>query len=405
MKPCLPSVLSLVLLASGSAEAQSACPAADPSVPAPFGNSTRLSRSADRFTINGSPTFLLGVSYFSCLYATDSQIVQDLDDMQSRGFNVARCWVNWPIHWSNWQTESADNCVLVKKDGTLNQTALGKLKKILALADARGIVVDATFNQDTPKKTVESHMAGVEAAAQALTDYNNVIFDLQNETDHYYDGNPIQCPVAGSSQTRPCFLTESEAGTLRGRVLNADSGRLVVASFGDEYLVDDKISWGPNKNRAEAQAYVRTPGAVIAAALHCCRNGSSLPAWDDATGTAADNLRSVLGCTSPKKPIYFQEPNRCACTGGGICKGGGQYVSNCETTNTTEQSAIAAEFTNAAQSARDAGAAGWIFHTMGGYDLRWNSQKPRFRSRLNGTEKKVFDQLAPDLGPWATGCP
>ncbi len=43
-----------------------------------------------RFTINGKPTFLLGISYYGALGASEDFLRRDLDDLQRLGFNWLR---------------------------------------------------------------------------------------------------------------------------------------------------------------------------------------------------------------------------------------------------------------------------------------------------------------------------
>src|SRR6185503_4002440 len=56
---------------------------------------TRLSIAGTQFTINGQPTFLLGISYYSALGASEAHIKRDLDQMQRLGFNWFRVWATW----------------------------------------------------------------------------------------------------------------------------------------------------------------------------------------------------------------------------------------------------------------------------------------------------------------------
>ena len=50
-----------------------------------------------RFTLDGKPTFLLGVSYYAALGAPDAFIRQDLDDMVRHGFHWLRVWATWDM--------------------------------------------------------------------------------------------------------------------------------------------------------------------------------------------------------------------------------------------------------------------------------------------------------------------
>jgi hypothetical protein len=48
-----------------------------------------------RFTLNGRPTFLLGISYYGGLGAPEDFVRRDLDDLQRHGFNWLRVWATW----------------------------------------------------------------------------------------------------------------------------------------------------------------------------------------------------------------------------------------------------------------------------------------------------------------------
>ena len=56
---------------------------------------TRLGIDGTLFTLNGRPTFLLGMSYYGGLGASEEFIRQDLDDMKRLGFNWLRVWATW----------------------------------------------------------------------------------------------------------------------------------------------------------------------------------------------------------------------------------------------------------------------------------------------------------------------
>src|SRR5437867_2265935 len=53
---------------------------------------TILGSAGSRFLLNGTPTFLYGMSYYGALGATENFIRHDLDDMQRNGFNWIRVW-------------------------------------------------------------------------------------------------------------------------------------------------------------------------------------------------------------------------------------------------------------------------------------------------------------------------
>ena len=48
-----------------------------------------------RFTLDGEPRFLLGISYYAALGAEDQLLRHDLDEIRGAGFNWLRVWANW----------------------------------------------------------------------------------------------------------------------------------------------------------------------------------------------------------------------------------------------------------------------------------------------------------------------
>lgn len=58
---------------------------------------TVLGSRNSQFTINGEPAFLLGISYYGGLGASEDFVRQDLDDLQRHGFNWLRVWATWGV--------------------------------------------------------------------------------------------------------------------------------------------------------------------------------------------------------------------------------------------------------------------------------------------------------------------
>jgi hypothetical protein len=313
------------------------------------GEPAGLGIAGNRFTLDGEERFVLGISYFSCLYAPDAVLDHDFAVFAERGFSLVRCWVNWPIHFDTWDTESADNFVLVRADGSLDPDALAKLESIIALARDHGIVVDMTFNQDTPTKTFAAHEAGIVAAAGALVGTTSVLFDMQNETDH-------------NNQLPDLFMNETQALDARNAVDAVDPLRLLAAST----------------SKTTTLASYTLGAELDIGAYHCCRNVGTITDWAAATSEAVANTRAVLG---DGVPIYMQEPNRC---------GTGDQYATCD--------GDGSEFVTAAVNAKTAGAAGWVFHTTASYDLRAQS----LEAQLQPTEVDALVRLADALAdaPW-----
>src|SRR6185503_2175253 len=123
----------------------------------------KLGIAGDAFTLDGVPTFLLGVSYFD----GKNWHAEDLDGLAQRKFNLIRVWLDWTSSFYDpaGPLASADELVALAK-------ACGE----------RGIVLDATL-LDTDL-TVTAPDAAVRSAVAALAAEPNVLFDLVNEHDH-----------------------------------------------------------------------------------------------------------------------------------------------------------------------------------------------------------------------------
>ncbi len=86
------------------------------------------------FTLNGQPTFLLGISYYGALGAPEDFISKDLEDMQRYGFN-------WVRVWANWRAFGAD-AAAVDEEGRAIPRAMDELKWLLNECDRRAMVMD-----------------------------------------------------------------------------------------------------------------------------------------------------------------------------------------------------------------------------------------------------------------------
>ena len=105
---------------------------------------TVLGIEGSRFTINGRPTFLLGISYYGGLGASDDSVRRDLDDLQRDGFHWLRVWATW---------SAFDRDVsAVNADGEPREPFLSKLQSLVAECDRRGLVVDVTLTRGDGKE-------------------------------------------------------------------------------------------------------------------------------------------------------------------------------------------------------------------------------------------------------------
>jgi hypothetical protein len=140
---------------------------------------TDLGIDGTRFTIDGKPAFLLGISYYAGLGASDEFVTRDLDEMKRDGFNWVRVWATWAAF---------DNDVsAVNGDGSPREPFLGRLERLIQECDTRGIIVDVTLSRQNgvsglPRlMTLDNHRRAVETLVTKLKPYRNWYLDLGNE--------------------------------------------------------------------------------------------------------------------------------------------------------------------------------------------------------------------------------
>src|ERR1051325_7181160 len=179
-------------------------------------STTTLGIQGSRFTLNGKPAFLLGVSYYGALGAPDAFVEQDLADMKRFG-------VNWIRVWATWSSFSNDVSP-VDASGNPREPFLSRLKKIVAECDRRGMATDITLSRGdgatgSPRlQTLDAHQRAVESLITALKPYRNWYLDLANERN-----------VRDKR-----FVSYAELKQLRDLARRLDPERLVTASDGGD---------------------------------------------------------------------------------------------------------------------------------------------------------------------------
>ncbi len=293
------SGLSQLLVAAAFAIA----PAAEGLSVAP---ATRLGVQGTALTLNGRPTFLLGISYYGALGAPEETIRRDLDEMQRLGFHWIRVWATWGAFGSDVSA--------VNRDGSPRQPYLKKLQGLVAECDRRGMVVDVTLSRGNgvtgPRRlgTLPEHRRAVEAIVAALKAHRNWYLDLSNERNIR---DPRHTPFEDLKE-------------LREAVRRLDPERLVTASHAGDVS---------RKELAEYVGKVR----VDFLAPHRPRDAKS-------PGQTAAKTREYLGWMKELGrvvPVYYQEPFR---------RGFGGW------------DPLAKDFLTDVRGAREGGAAGWCFH-------------------------------------------
>jgi len=140
---------------------------------------TELNRAGRRFTRNGVPTFLAGISFYGALGAPEEALRRDLDDMQRSGFRWLRVWATWAAFGADVSA--------VDGEGRPREPYLSRLAWLLEECDRRGLVMDVTLSRGNgvtgpPRlQGLEAHRRAVETLATRLRPYRNWYLDLANE--------------------------------------------------------------------------------------------------------------------------------------------------------------------------------------------------------------------------------
>jgi hypothetical protein len=307
-----------------------------------------LASANGAFTVDGRPRFLLLVSYFDALRASDATLAADFAWLRRHGLDGVRIFPNW------WRCAAPRRCgghpgddTLCAPDGQVRPARLARLRQVLAAAAEHRLVVDLSFARET---VVDG--AGQPMPAQAYADaiattlaalggsVPHVMVDLQNEADH----NPVFARDAAGDAAAIGVLAKRLAG----------GARMVFASTGEA-----RAALLVGCGRAEGcGAGARAPDVV---AVHDAR----VPDWAARTTFVVRTLQGVAG----GRPIYLQEPQAWQ----------------------DEPPAVRrVRFHDAAARARHAGAAAWTFHTRSAFVLR---QGRSLTGQLDPDERAAIEGL------------
>jgi hypothetical protein len=304
---------------------------------------TRLGVRGTRFTINGRPTFLLGISYYGALGAPEKILRQDLARMRRLGFNWVRVWATWAAFDNDFSA--------VDREGRARPGYLKKLRRFVAACDSGGLVVDVTLargngvNGPPRLQSLEAHRRAVTTLTRALRAHGNWYLDLANERN-----------VRDKRFTSMADLKE-----LRRRIRKLDPRRLVTASHAGDLSRADLHAYlgaGLDFLAPHRPRQVRSPGQTEAKTREYI-------AWMKEGATQV--------------PVLYQEPFR---------RGFGAWQPGVE------------DYLTDLRGARAGGAAGWCFHNgdqrnqgLGrprrGFDLRDQG----LFAQLDGVEQKVLLKL------------
>lgn len=312
--------------------------AASEAEPASDASKTRLQIDGSRFTINGKPTFLHGVSYYGALGAKRKSVIRDLDDMQEHGVNWVRVWATW---------SAFDNDVsAVDNEGRAREFYMQELKWLIAECDRRGVVVDVTLTKGEGRlgnahvSALAKHARALETLTTELKAWRNWYLDIANEHN------------IRSKSLSTKFVPFDDARALRDRVKKIDRNRLLTISYVRDASKEDLRSYLFN-----VQVDFLSP--------HRPRN-------PDSAGQTADVTRRYLTWMRGLGrviPVHYQEPFR------------RDFSKGWQPT--------AEDFVTDLDGAIQAGAAGWCFHNG---DNRWGRDS-RPRRSFDMRNRRLFEQL------------
>lgn len=297
-----------------------------------------LTTDGKHFSVDGKPTFLLGVSYYGGLGAPEEFIDKDLNELSEKGFNWIRLWATW---------NAFDNDVsALDSQGNKREPFFSKLRYICQKADQLGIVVDITLTRGYGLiQSQESHIRAVKLLVQELKDFRNLYFDLANERN--------------IKDAR--YVTFEELKELRDTIKDIDPERLVTASHGGDISED------------ELKQYVEKV-KVDFISPHRPRDHNS----PDDTLEVTPKYISMM--SDNIVPVHYQEPFR---------RGYGPWEPE------------ACDFLRDLENAIIGGAAGWCLHngdTRSSIDKRprrsfdMRPQEGRLFDQLDSQEKEVIEK-------------
>lgn len=301
-----------------------------------FTRATELGVERTRFTLDGKPTFLLGVSYYGALGASDRTVEADLKDMREAGFNWIRAWATWAAFGNDVSAVDA-------KDGSPRKEHLARLVRLVETCDRQGVVVNVTLSRGNgatgpPRlQTHEAHRRAVETlvTAEGLKGRRNWYLDLSNERN----------------LTDQRHTSMDDLAALRRRVRELDPERLVTAS----HVGDPKPD--------EVKDYLDTIG-VDFLSIHRGRHKGTT----GETEARAKRTLSMMKDLGRQVPLHYDEPFR---------RGFAEWEPDAE------------DFLADLAAAKAGGAAGWCFHN--GHSKSGPEGRPRRSFDLR--EKRLFEQL------------
>jgi len=303
----------------------------------------RLGITGARFTVDGTPRFLVFISYFDGVRRVPGGVQEDLDYLKKKVDGI-RVFPNW---WEYACPPRSGSDTLFDLKGEIRPAVWQAVDTLLSQAGARGLIVDLSFSRETvtdngsPRQVLDA-----EAYQRALTTivgsttylkgrHPHVLIDVQNEW--------------------PIHTDKARVDALLKALRAADPDRVLVAS-----------------SSGGGYAAVGVDVPLVAAAYHDPRERDWYGA--DTARRVVDRVRGSLGPSV--QPVYLQEPT----AWGSVCP-------------RQDNDPDPAHFTAALANARAAGAAAWTLHTRVTFDLKSRSLVSKLNDPAMAGLKRVLDQL------------
>jgi hypothetical protein len=297
----------------------------------------------EQFTKNGTPAFLIFVSYFDALRSSDAAGDLAFFSRHVDGVRIFATWWSYSCSGPKSQVTNAADTIF-DASGAIREDSWPRFESFLDAAGRAGLMVDVSFSRDTVAKDMSeaNFTKGVRAVAERLKNTRrHVYFDVQNEWDDD-------------------LLSEKGVRDAAAAVKAVDPARLVTAS-------------GARKE----SVFLGAPQDFFA--VHDRGAGWS----DDApVKVLLNGGPGVPGWRAYHVPVHLQEPN--------------PFNELCPALKDPPD---ARPWLDAVRNARKHGAAAWTFHTRTGFALRGTS----FVARLSPLEKQTIAALRASADSAAPG--
>ena len=303
-----------------------------------------LGMAGDRFTVNGSPQFLVFISYFDGLRRVAAGDIDTDLRYLARLVDGIRVLPNW---WGDQCTGRAGTDTLIDMNGAIREETWRNLERLLEAAATHQLFVDVSFTRETVTDN------GSPAKVLSVTAYAAALNALIGRTEYLKGKHPHV--LVDVQNEWPRFTSEAAVERLLTELRTADPDRILVASSsGDAY-----VPVGRSLPR-------------MAAAYHDPRGGN----WFE-----AEKLKRVVASVRESlpggvQPVYLQEPM--------------PWTAICPGQIRDEDSG---HFLAAVKNARAAGAAAWTFHTRLGFDLRTQSLVSKLAEPSQAAQKATIEGL------------